>query len=52
MVAEQRVAQHYGSAGIAARILAALRAAQGAHAPVTVDALAPADHFHGRGVLY
>src|SRR6266851_6675610 len=51
MVAEQRVAQHYGSAGIAERILAALRTAQGAQAPVTVDALAPADHFHGRGVL-
>ncbi len=51
MVAEQRVAQHYGSAGIAERILAALHASQGAQAPVTVDALAPADHFHGRGVL-
>jgi sarcosine/dimethylglycine N-methyltransferase len=51
MIAEQRVAQHYGSAGIAERVLAALRAAHGAQAPVTVDALAPADHFHGRGVL-
>ncbi len=51
MVAEERVAQHYGSARIAERILAALRAGQGAQAPVTVDALAPADHFHGRGVL-
>jgi sarcosine/dimethylglycine N-methyltransferase len=50
MVAEQRVAQHYGSAGIAERILAALRAAQGAEALVTPDALAPADHFHGGGL--
>jgi SAM-dependent methyltransferase len=50
MPTEDRVAQHYGSAGIAARILAALRAANGADAPVTVDALAPLDHFHGRGV--
>jgi SAM-dependent methyltransferase len=50
MVAEQRVAQHYGSAGIAERILAALRAVQGPEAPVTPDALAPADHFHGGGL--
>jgi SAM-dependent methyltransferase len=51
MAIETDVAQHYGSGGIAERILAALRAAQGAEAPVTVDALAPADHFHGRGVV-
>jgi sarcosine/dimethylglycine N-methyltransferase len=51
MVAEQRVAQHYASAGIAERILAALRAVQGAEAPVTPDTLAPADHFHGGGVI-
>jgi SAM-dependent methyltransferase len=50
MVAEQRVARHYGSAGIAERILAALRAVQGVDAPVTPDALAPADHFHGGGL--
>ena len=56
MVTEERVAQHYGRAGIAERILAALRAAHGAEAPVmpdapiTVDALAPLDHFHGRGL--
>jgi len=50
MIAEQRVAQHYGSPGIAERILAALRAAQGAQAPVTPDALAPGDHFHGGGL--
>src|ERR1043166_5563785 len=51
MVTEERVAQHYGSAGIAERILAALRAAQGSDAPVTPDALAPLDHFHGGGVI-
>jgi SAM-dependent methyltransferase len=50
MAIETDVAQHYGSAGIAERILAALRVAQGAEAPVTVDSLAPADHFHGGGV--
>lgn len=41
------VKDHYASEGIAARILAALRAAE---APVTPDALAPLDHFHGRGL--
>jgi SAM-dependent methyltransferase len=51
MTTEADVAQHYGSDGIAERILAALRTAHGAEAPVTVDALAPADHFHGRGVV-
>jgi sarcosine/dimethylglycine N-methyltransferase len=45
------VAEHYGSAGIAERVLAALRAAKGPDAPVTPDALAPFDHFHGRGVV-
>jgi ubiquinone/menaquinone biosynthesis C-methylase UbiE len=51
MAIETDVAQHYGSAGIAERILAALRAAQGAEAPVTVEALSVLDHFHGRGVV-
>jgi len=46
---EEEVARHYGTAGIAARVLAALRDTQGADAPVTVDALAPLDQFHGRG---
>jgi ubiquinone/menaquinone biosynthesis C-methylase UbiE len=44
------VERHYGAAGIAERILAALRAANGADAPVTPETLAPIDHFHGRGV--
>src|SRR3954447_13234738 len=50
------VAHHYGSGNynnvvIADRILAALREASGPDAPVTPEALAPIDHFHGRGVL-
>jgi ubiquinone/menaquinone biosynthesis C-methylase UbiE len=45
-----RVQNHYASEGIAARILAALRAVQGDAAPVTPETLAPLDHFHGRGV--
>jgi SAM-dependent methyltransferase len=51
MAIEEEVARHYGSAGIAARVLAALRETQGAEAPVTVDGLAPLDQFHGRGPL-
>lgn len=51
MATANPVAQHYGSAGIAERVLAALRAANGPNAPITVDALASIDHFHGRGVL-
>ncbi|HEY1797384.1 MAG TPA: class I SAM-dependent methyltransferase [Stellaceae bacterium] len=45
------VARHYGNEGIAGRIVAALRAAHGSDAPVTVDALSPIDHFHGRGIV-
>jgi len=45
------VARHYGSAGIAERVLAALREAKGADAAVTPENLAPFDHFHGRGVV-
>ena len=41
---------HYAGSGIAERILAAVRASLPAGAAVTVDALAPADHFHGRGL--
>src|SRR5258708_39039525 len=50
MAIETDVASHYGNAGIAERIIAALRAVSGADAPVTVDALSVLDHFHGRGV--
>ena len=51
MASTERIEDHYGSTGIAARILAALRAAHGPDVPVTPDALAPLDHFHGRGLL-
>jgi ubiquinone/menaquinone biosynthesis C-methylase UbiE len=51
MAIETDVAQHYGNAGIAERILAALRQANGADAPVTVEALSVLDHFHGRGIV-
>jgi len=50
MTTAASVERHYASAGIAERILAAVRAANGADAPITVDALAPVDHFHGRGL--
>jgi SAM-dependent methyltransferase len=49
MAIESDVAGHYGNAGIAERILAALAAAHG-DAPVTVEALSVLDHFHGRGI--
>jgi hypothetical protein len=51
MAIETDVAQHYGTAGIADRILAALKAANGPDAPITVDALSVLDHFHGRGIV-
>jgi sarcosine/dimethylglycine N-methyltransferase len=44
------VARHYGSTGIAERVLAAFHAANGPDAPVTPEGLAPFDHFHGRGI--
>ncbi len=51
MSVSRQVEDHYGSEGIAGRILAALRAEFGADVAITPDALAPLDHFHGRGVL-
>jgi ubiquinone/menaquinone biosynthesis C-methylase UbiE len=56
MASQNPVAAHYGAgpdaAGdIAARVLAAWREVHGPDAPVTPEALAPIDHFHGRGVL-
>lgn len=51
MAIETDVARHYGTAGIAERILAALKVANGADTPVTVDALSVLDHFHGRGIV-
>jgi ubiquinone/menaquinone biosynthesis C-methylase UbiE len=51
MMAATPVTQHYARPGIAKRALAALREANGSEAPVTPDALAPFDQFHGRGVV-
>jgi SAM-dependent methyltransferase len=45
------VARHYGSGGIAERVIGALRQAKGPDAPLTPENLAPFDHFHGRGVV-
>lgn len=46
-----RIGTHYASEGIAARLLAALRAAKGPDVAITPEALAPLDHFHNRGVV-
>src|SRR5260370_37955252 len=46
MATTNPVAQHYGSVGIAERVLAAVRAAHGPDAAVTVGALAPPDQVH------
>ncbi|HEX3535421.1 MAG TPA: class I SAM-dependent methyltransferase [Stellaceae bacterium] len=51
MATEQQVTQHYGSLGIAERVLAALHEAKGPDIPVTPETLAPFDQFHGRGVV-
>ncbi|MGE0725764.1 MAG: cyclopropane-fatty-acyl-phospholipid synthase family protein [Alphaproteobacteria bacterium] len=45
------VERHYTTDGIAERLLAALRAVKGADVEITPDALAPLDHFHGRGIV-
>src|SRR5215470_20409719 len=45
------IVRHYGSTGIAGRVLAAFRAVNAPDAPITPESLAPFDHFHGRGVI-
>jgi sarcosine/dimethylglycine N-methyltransferase len=45
------VEEHYGSTGITARILTALRAVNGPDVPITPDTLAPIDHFHAKGAV-
>jgi SAM-dependent methyltransferase len=47
---QDEIERHYASEAIAERILAALREAYGPDVRITPDALAPLDHFHGRGV--
>jgi hypothetical protein len=49
-MSDSRVQHHYGSSGIAARILAALRSVHGPDVSISPAALAPVDHFHGRGL--
>ena len=49
-MSDSRVQDHYGSSGIAAGILAALRSGHGPDVAITPAALAPVDHFHGRGL--
>ena len=44
------IEQHYATDGIAERILAGVRATLKPGAPLTPDALAPVDHFHGGGL--
>ncbi len=51
MALEEQVTSHYGSSGIAARVIAAFRDAHGADATPTIDGLAPFDQFHGRGAV-
>lgn len=51
MATSEQVEQHYTSADIAGRVLDAVRSAIGADAAITPDALAPVDHFHGRGLV-
>lgn len=51
MAAANEIARHYGSTGIAERVLTALRATKGPETPVTPETLAPLDHFHGRGPI-
>ena len=50
MTTPAEVTKHYATTGIANRVIAALRAERGADVAVTPDALAPIDHFHGRGL--
>ena len=49
-MSERDGTRHYARAGIAGRLLAALRDAEGADVPITPDALSPMDHFNDRGV--
>ena len=45
------IREHYSSEGVVARVLTALRNANGPDVPITPDTLAPIDHFHGKGVI-
>ncbi len=47
----QHIERHYATGGIADRVLSAVRATLKPGEALTPDALAPADHFHGRGLV-
>jgi len=47
----EAIVRHYRAEDIVARILAAVRPALAPGARLTAEALAPIDHFHGRGVI-
>jgi SAM-dependent methyltransferase len=51
MSKSEQIEQHYTSADIAGRVLAAVRQAAGANVAITPDTLAAVDHFHGRGLV-
>jgi len=46
----EAITRHYGSAGLASRVVEALRAFEGPDVPITPEGLAPFDHFHGCGL--
>lgn len=45
------IERHYATEGIAERVLAAVRATLKPGEPLTPDAMASVDHFHGRGLV-
>ncbi len=47
--AQSRIVEHYASSGLLERLEAALRADGADLAHLTIETLAPYDHFHGRG---
>jgi SAM-dependent methyltransferase len=46
-----KIREHYGAAGLTARIQSALAAVAPGEQPLTVDELAPLDQFHVRGMM-
>jgi SAM-dependent methyltransferase len=50
-MSDSAVTRHYGNAGIAERVIEALRAASGPDAAITPASLAQFDHFHVRGLM-
>jgi hypothetical protein len=47
---ESKIVEHYATSGLLARLEAALRADGADPAHPTIEALAPYDQFHGRGL--